>query len=177
MSNNSVDNLLLLGKVIRPHGSKGLLRIWSCAVSETSFLNSKTVFLKSISGEVFEYSVDSVVPHKNVLLIKLKGLSFRDELEKLCGAEIYIRKEELSREEDEYFWYELLGLDVFLDTGGYLGRVSQIIPTGSNDIYIVKKMEKEVLLPATDEVIKEIDLKKRKIIISTMEGLLELNEI
>jgi 16S rRNA processing protein RimM len=173
----SAGNLLLVGKVIGPHGLGGLLRIWSYSGSEASFLNAGTVFLGFVSGEINEFSVTSVRPHKNAFLMKLEGLNSSDEVEKYRGIDILINKEAITREEDEYFWHELLGLKVYLDTGQYLGVVSQIISTGANDIYVVKGADKEICIPAIYEVVKEIDVENEKMIISAMEGLLDLNEV
>ena len=169
--------MLLVGKVIRPHGWGGLLRVWSYAGSQNSFLDQGTVFLKSISGKLEEHTVLSAKPHKNFILMQLKGLSGRDDAEAYRGAEIFIKKEALSREQDEYFFYELEGLRVYLDTGEYVGRISQIISTKSNDIYVVGDADKEILVPAINEVVKEIDLESGKMIIFPMEGLLDLNEV
>lgn len=171
------DSLLLVGKVIRPHGLGGLLRIWSYARNNTSFLDTGTVFLKLISGETRKYTVTSIRPHKNVFLMELEGLTSGDEADKLRDAEIFVRKESLSCEEGEHFWYELLDLKVYLDTGEYLGSISQIISSGGNDIYVVKEEKKEIFIPATYEVVKQIDLKNGKMIISAIEGLLDLNEV
>ena len=177
MSQVSSGSLLLVGKVILPHGKRGLLRIRSYARSEASFLDAGTVFLRPVSGEIREFGVISVNAHKNTFLMRLKGLASRSEAEGYKGAEILISKETLVSEEDECFWYELLGIKVYLDTGDYLGRISHIISAGSNDIYVVREGDKEIFIPATHEVVKEIDLDNEKMIISAMEGLLDLNEV
>ena len=140
-------------------------------------MDAGAVFLRSISGEIHSHTVTSVSSHKNVFLMKLEGVTSRDEAEKYKGADILIRKEALTREDDEYFWYELLGLNVYLENGEYLGSLSQIIPTGSNDIYVVSGGNKEILIPGTYEAVKEIDLDKGRMIVSAMEGLLNLNEV
>ena len=77
----------------------------------------------------------------------------------------------------EYFWFELIGLEVFLDTGRYLGVVKDILTTGSNDIYVVRDDESEILIPAINEVVDKIDLVNKKMIICEIEGLLDLNEV
>lgn len=177
LSQASSGSLLLIGKVIRPHGKGGLLRIRSYASSEASFLDAGTVFLRPVSGELNEFRVTSVNPHKKNLLMRLTNLNSKEEAEEYKGADILIHKDTLVREEDECFWYELLGLKVYLDTGDYLGNVSHIISTGSNDVYVVRAGEKEIFIPATHEVVKEIDLENEKMIISAMEGLLDLNEV
>lgn len=177
MSQCSAGNLVLVGKVIRPHGRRGLLRIWSYAESENSFLDGGGVFLKSISGKIEQRAVISVKPHKNLFLMELEGLKSKDDAEGYRGAEIFLNKETLSREQDEYFFYDLIGLEVYLDTGQYLGRISQVISTKSNDTYVVKNGHEEILVPAIYEVVKEINLDKGKMIISSVEGFLDLNEV
>lgn len=177
MTQVSANSLLIVGKVIGPHGLGGLLRICSYSGSEDSFLDARTVFLESVSGEITEYAVISVRPHKNAFLMRLEGLRSRDEGEKYKGAGILISKEAITSGEDEYFWHELLGLKVYLDTGKYLGVVSQIIPTKANDIYVIKEGDKETCVPAVYEVVKEIDIENEKMIISAMGGLLNLNEV
>jgi 16S rRNA processing protein RimM len=169
--------LLLVGKVIRPHGLEGLLRIKAYAESEASFLDAGIVILKTASGESHNFSVSSVNPHKNIFLMDVEEIDSVDKAEAYRGADIFIKKEALSREEDDYFWYELLGLKVYLDTGECVGRISRIIPTGGTDIYVIKKGEKEAYIPAVHEVIKEIDLENGKMTISPMEGMLDLNEV
>lgn len=173
----SSSDLLLVGKVIRPHGLKGLLRIMAYAGPEASFLEAETVLFKTVSGENRKCTVTSVTPHKNFFLMGVEEVSSADEAEAYRGAEILVQKETVTREDDAFFWYELLGLNVFLDTGEYLGSISQILTTGSNDIYVVKDGEKEIYVPALYEVITQIDLENGKMTISPMEGLLDLNEI
>jgi 16S rRNA processing protein RimM len=152
------DSLLLIGKVLRPHGLRGLLRIESYAHSRATFLEAGTLFIRAISGKLIEFTVSSVSPHKNSLLIKLDGLDQKEEAENLRGAEIFIKKGSLVRNEDEYFWHEILKLGVYLESGSYLGIVSQIISAGGNDIYVIKDGKREILIPATHEVVKKIDL-------------------
>jgi 16S rRNA processing protein RimM len=172
------ENLLLMGEVIRPHGLEGLLRIKSYAESEESFLGAEMVFLQKGSAEPREYAVTSVRPHKNVHLLKLRGVDSLEEAEELKGAKILIGKDTLnSKGRNEYFWYELIGLEVYLSRGEYVGKIKHILPTGSNDIYVVQEGNKEVLIPAIHDVIQEIDLTKKRMIISNVEGLLDLNEV
>ena len=177
LSSGSSDKLLVLGKVIKPHGLEGLLRVWSYAPSEASFIDPEEIYLRAVSGKLHGYRVLSVRPHKNILLMNLEGVNSVDQAEEFRGAEVLAKYEAITREEGEYFWHELIGLKVFLDTGDYLGTISGIIPAGSNEIYVVGTGEKEIFVPATYEVVQEIDLEKGKMTISAMEGLLDLNEV
>jgi len=174
----SSEDLLLVGKVIRPQGLKGLLRILSYARSAESFLTVGTVLLKSDKQELVEYKVSSLKAHKGVFLMKLDGLNSLRDAERYRGAEIFLKKDLLRREGDgDYFWFELIGLMVFLSSGRCLGTLKEIIATGSNDIFVIKEGEKEYLIPAIQEVVEEIDLKNKRIIIHEVEGLLDLNEV
>jgi len=178
LKKGSPENLLLAGEVVRPHGLDGRLKIRSYAQSEKSFLQSGVIFLKPRSGSTRAFTVASVKPHKNNLLLILKGLDSLEEAEEFRGAAVFIRRDSLVQEEkDEYFWFDLIGLEVYLDTGKYIGTIHHILPTGGNDVYVVREGETEVLVPAIHEVVKEIDLDARKMIITEMEGLLDLNEV
>lgn len=172
----SLENPLLIGEVIRPHGLDGVLRIRSHAQSESTFLDAGTVFLKSDPLEPKEYKILSVKPHKNIFLLKLEGMDSLEQAETYRGANILIRKESLRRKRGEYFWFELIGLKVYLNSGRYIGAVKDIIQTGSNDIYVVREKEAEFLIPAIHECVENIDLKNNEMIIHEMEGLFEINE-
>ncbi|MBW1788600.1 MAG: 16S rRNA processing protein RimM, partial [Deltaproteobacteria bacterium] len=166
--------LLLVGRVARPHGRKGGLRVLSYASSEATFLEAGSVFVGARGEELREYAVVSAVLLKDNVLLALEGIRFRDEVEALRGAEIYIEKDRAPpREEDEYFWHELIGLAVYLDTGKYLGRLYQIISQGGNDIYVIKEGPAEYLIPATHDVIRESDLQAKTMVITELEGLLD----
>lgn len=160
-----------MGEVLRPHGRKGLLRIRNYAQSASSFPEGGTVFLKTDDGEIQEFNLITVKPHKKFLLLRLKGIHGPAEADLYRNAEILIHKKDLSREEDEYFWYEIIGLEVYLDTGEFLGKVHHILPTGSNDVYVTRNKGEEKLIPAIHDIIKKIDLENKRITISAMEGL------
>jgi 16S rRNA processing protein RimM len=154
-----------------------MLRVASYAAAPASFKQAGRVFLEKACGEMYRFEVESAQSHRNVVLLKLQGLNTGKAAEGYRGARILVAKDSLGRREDEFFWYELIGLEVFLDTGTYLGRVAAIIPAAGHDIYTVRDGEREILLPATEQVIKEIALGRGKMIVTPPEGLLELNAI
>ena len=154
---------------------RGLLKIRSYADSEATFLRAKVIYLRAPKGGVERWELLSIKPHKGHFLMELKGLQTRDKAEEYRDADIYIEKSLLSKEEGEFFWYELMDLRVYLVTGEYIGKICEIIETGSNDVYVVKKKEKEYLIPAIEEVIREVDIKNNRMVIDPLEGLLELS--
>ena len=177
MSKVFPEALLLIGRVIGPHGVRGLVKIESYARSEDTLLTAGRVYLKQRDGEMSEHELLAAGPHKGVSLIRLEGLDSRDRVEPYRGAEVFIRKAAVSRDEDEYFWHELVGLKVYLETGRYLGTVEEIVSTAANDIYVVREGKEEFLIPAIHDVVKTIDLENGKMILFEVEGLLDLNEV
>jgi 16S rRNA processing protein RimM len=172
------DTLLPVGEVLRPHGLRGLIRILVYADSDAIFEKAGKVYLKREDGECLEFTFHSLQPIKSNCILKLEELTSLNEAEKYRGAEILVRKDTLPpRGDDEYFWFELLGLDVFSENGESLGPVVDIISTGGHDTYVVKGEKGEVLIPGTHETVKKIDLERRKMTISPIEGLLDINEI
>ncbi len=178
INKDSTEKLLLVGKVIKPHGFKGLIRAWSYARTIDSFLHSGTVFFKLENRHPVEHRITDVKPHKNFFIISIEGIKTFDGADSLRGADILVEKDQLTRNsKDEFFWFELINLKVYLDSGEYLGAIKEIIPTGSNDVYVVKQNSSEFLIPAIYEVVKKIDLDKGEMIITAMDGLLDLNEV
>ena len=109
-----------------------------------------------------------------MVLVKFKGIETVENAEKLRNSFVEIdRADAIPLEEGQYFIADLLGLDVFLDTGEKLGVLEDIYNTGSSDIYVVKnELGKQFLLPYIDEVIKQINLEEGKIIVHIIEGLI-----
>ncbi len=174
----SSETLLLVGKVVKPHGVKGLLTVWSYARTIESFLYSDTVFFKLEHQEPLRYRVLDVSPHKNRFLMKVEGVESFEDADRLRGSDILVDKKFLvKKSDDEYFWFELINIKVYLDSGRYLGIIKEIIPTGSNDVFVVRQNDSEFLIPAIHDVIEKIDLNKGEMIIRAIDGLLELNEV
>ena len=117
--------------------------------------------------------LDAMSPTETALTIS--RLNSVDQAEVFRGAEILIKKGSLSKkDEDEFFWYELVGLDVYLTTGQYLGVLKEIFPTGSNDVYVVENQGREFLIPAMHQIVKEINIPQKRMVISPVAGLLDL---
>ena len=111
---------------------------------------------------------------KNSIILKLAEVNKIDEAKDIIGQYIEVdRNKAIKLPNGAYFIHEIIGLEVYIKKDNYIGKVSDIIQTGSNDVYIVKDKEgKEVLIPAIKDVVKKIDLKRKKIFIQYIEGLL-----
>lgn len=161
------EDLILVGEVKAPHGLKGFVRAISFAVSEASFVEAGSVVIKQRTGETRRLRVLHCAPYNRGAILKLEGIEDRDEAEGLRGARLFFRKADLKKEdEDEFFWFELLGLKVYSEDGLLLGVLTDIIPTGGTDIFVVKGEDREVLIPAARHIVKEVDTAAKTMVVS-----------
>ncbi len=162
-----------IGRLVKPHGVKGRIKIDYFGGPPERFLY-QTVFIKDNTGRPEPFEVLEVTPQPPRLILRLKGIEKIEGTERLIGKEILVRRKDLPElEEGEYYWCEVLGMEVETEKGKRLGKVEQIFPTGANDVYVVKGKRREIFLPATEAVIKSIDRHKRVIRVERMEGLWE----
>lgn len=165
---------VLIGKIVGIHGLRGTVKVLSYAESPRNFESFKAVLVER-KGKTEEFQIRSVEMKGNGVMLVLSGISSRSEAEMFLGSNLYIYPEALQKSEDEYYWHEVVGLQVQLENGQVLGKIKAIVPTGSNDVYVVQGDEKkEYLIPAVEDVVLEIDLEQGLMIIRALDGLLEL---
>lgn len=167
-----MQNLLELGQIVNSYGIKGFFKVVPYTDDITRFDNLKTIFIEK-NKKLEEMEIEEVRYHKNLVLLKLKGIDdINDTIQyKNCYIKID-RKDAVSLPEDTYFIVDLIGIEVYTDEGNILGKLVDVFPTGSNDVYVVKdELGKQTLLPAIGEVIKEVDIDNKKMIVHLIEGL------
>ena len=164
---------LEIGQIVNTFGIKGMVKVKPFTDDISRFDKLKTIYIQK-KQEKKEYSIEEVKYHKQMVLLKLKDINDIDKAETLRGSYILVdRDKEEPLEEGIYYIVDLLGLEVFSDEGNLLGKVDDIFNTGSNDIYVIKdELGKQILLPGTKEVIKDVNLKEGKIIVHLIPGLL-----
>jgi len=156
------DSWLNLGKISGVFGIKGWLKIYANTDDKKDILsyqpwyierNKKLLPVKLIAGK----------PHGKTIIAQFEGIDDRNEAETWVGCEIYIPADQLPKlGKDEYYWTELIGLEVFTNDGGSLGVVDHLLETGANDVLVLKG-DRERLIPyVMGQVIKSIDLDKRQ---------------
>ena len=163
---------LEIGQIVNTFGIKGEVKVNPFTDNITRFDELKTVYVK-IKGKSELYKIENVKYHKNMVLVKFKGIDNIETAEKLRNAFLEVdRKDAIPLEEGTYYIVDLIGLDVYTDEGKLLGKVDDIYNTGGKDIYVVKdELGKQILLPGIDEVIKEVILDE-KIIVHLIPGLI-----
>lgn len=160
--------VILVGKIIGVHGVKGSVKVLS--YREFDLTDLRALFVNRMQKS---FAVKGIRRHKGIFIIELEGYTDRNSSELLVGSEVSITKDQLpGLSEDEYYLHDLEGLDVWADDGRRLGSITNVFSTGSNDVIEVKGPFGEVLLPSITEVIKEVDLKGRRLVVHLLEGLL-----
>jgi 16S rRNA processing protein RimM len=165
---NSEPAFLVLGKLRRAHGVAGEIAM----DVYTSMLELLAVKEVVFVGETYQpYYIQATRWKGDLLLLKFLGVDDRTVVAQLTNALIYTRADQLpALDEDEFYLHQLIGLDVYDSDGNLLGVLTEILETGANDVYLVKdQIGAEVLIPAVEERILEIDLEAGKMIVSKIE--------
>jgi 16S rRNA processing protein RimM len=173
------ENLIVVGRVSRPHGVKGEVRIECFNPEDPSFFfRYQKIFIQGEKGSPQLYRPLAVRPHKHGIVAQLEGIQNKDEAERLKGKLVLIDPAELpTLNENEYYWYEILGMRVVTELGGEVGKITDIVQTRSNDVYVVSKGRKEILIPAIKEVIIAIEKGSRTMIIRPLKGFFEKDDL
>jgi 16S rRNA processing protein RimM len=160
---------LAIGRVVRPHGVGGELRVAILTDYPEQLDRLTTV---RIGPRAAPYKIEGMRLHKEAVLLKLEGIKDRNAADALRGALVQIPLEEaVPLEEDEFYEHQIIGMAVVEQDGTYLGKVTEIITTGANDVFVVIGPQGELLLPVIEEAILEIDLDADRMTVHVMDGL------
>jgi len=169
------DALIPVGKITGTHGIKGLLKVHSYSGNIESLKSAVEITLRSAQGVLNTFKLQSVALHGTKLIISFKGYDNINLVQTFVGNEICLFRSQLPpTEADEYYWCDLLGLEVATVDGIRIGTITNIFETGSSDIYVVSNEGQEYLIPAIADVIHTVDVRNGKILITPLEGLLDI---
>ncbi|MDH5878517.1 ribosome maturation factor RimM [Vibrio sp. S/42/10] len=164
------NNRIVMGKLGSTYGIRGWLKVFSYTDNAESIFDYSPWYLK-LKGKWVEYKVESWKRHGQGYVCKLAGLDVREDAQLMTNFEIAIDPASLPElSEDEFYWRELFGMQVFTTKGYNLGEVTDLLETGSNDVLVIKANlkdafgQKERLVPYLEEqVIKKVDREARRI--------------
>jgi len=163
------DPFLAVARVVAAHGIKGEARCAILTDFPERFRKTRMLFL---GAERRRFEVEQARLQRGSVLIKLAGVDDRAAAEHLRGVTLYVPEAEaVILPEGSYFWHQIIGLQVQTVEGSALGQISEILETGSNDVYVVQGPRGELLLPAIRDVIQNVDLERGLITVALMEGL------
>jgi 16S rRNA processing protein RimM len=170
-TDSAEPRFIAIGRIVRPHGVHGEVAVEVLTDFPERFDTIEVVFLgDALRAETWQ--ITATRWHKDHVLLTLQGCEDRTTAARLRGLLVQIPIEEaMPLPEDEYYPYQLVGLDVMTVEGEDLGRVSDILFTNANEVYVVTGPRGQILLPAIADVIDRIDLDAGHMIVRLMEGL------
>ena len=157
-----------VGRILAPWGTKGDLKVEIMTDFPERFSPGQKIY---VDKQLL--TIEKSRPHKENLIIKLATIDSREAAERLRGRLLEVPYSEVRPlSEGEYYRFELMDLEVLTTEGESLGRIADILVTGSNDVLVVRRNGEEILIPAIEDVIKSIDIDKGRVVIELVSGLL-----
>ena len=167
---------LKVGKIVNTHSLKGEVKVISSTdFEEERFKKGSKLLITRGNQLIREVVVQSYRNHKNFLLVKFEGIDSVEEAEKLKNLQIKIDSDEVGElEENEFYFHQIIGCEVFDKNDKNLGEIIDILTPGANDVWVIKgENGKEILIPYIEDVVKKIDITNKKVNIEVMEGLID----
>ncbi len=173
---HDTGDFILLGKVTRPHGIRGEVKVYPYSEQPENFLAYRKVFVVSgNNNEWIPYSIEKSRVQGRLVLLKLSGCATRNDAGELVDKEIWLRRDDLPEPADnEYYLLDFEGKQAVDDNGRILGTVTGIITTGAHDILAVTGDRQEYLIPVQESFIVRHD--KDRVVLSLPPGLLDINK-
>ncbi len=162
---------LVIGQVIKPHGLRGEVVVDSHTDIPERFNWLETVYVGR--SNPIEVVVEGVRYHKSRVLLKLAGYDSRKNAEILRSKWLLIPEDEaIPLEDGEYYLHQIIGVKVFSEDGTHLGQVADLLETKANNVFIIEGPLGELLLPDIEDVVKEVDLEKGRMVVHLLDGLI-----
>ncbi|AXI09061.1 ribosome maturation factor RimM [Oceanobacillus sp. 143] len=164
-----------IGKIVNTHGIRGEIKVLRITDFEERFAVGEKVYIAKENGTLLELTIDGHRMHKGFDLIHFEGYNNINDVEHFKGSKLQIAEEQQKElDEHEFYYHEIIGCEVLTISGDKLGVIKEILSPGANDVWVVKQEKgKDLLIPYIEEVVKEIDVETKKIVIEPMEGLLD----
>ena len=161
---------VVIGTIVAPFGIKGEVKVRIETDFPERFESLKEIWLKPKTGPGRMARINSVRFHKSGALVKFQGCNDRNCSEELRGAEMRIDRSQLKvLDSDRFYVHDILGLDVYTTGGEHLGQVTEVLHGPANDVYVTPRG----MIPAIKQVVREIDLNGRRMVIEPIEGLID----
>ncbi len=163
---------ITIGEILAPQGNKGKLKVTVLTDFPQRFMPGSKIYINRQP-----MTIDSTEWRNRKAIIKLNTIDNIEDAQQLRGRPVEIHHSQLQPlPEGQYYYFQLIGLEVWTTGGELLGNITEILPAESNDNYVVNGAKGEILIPAIEDVVKSIDLSQGRIVIEPIEGLLSLNQ-
>lgn len=168
---------LRVGKMIKPQGLNGEARILPMTdFPEQRFAPESVLalFLPGARTPSCHVTVVNSRPHKNIYVVKFREFDSIEQIEQLRGTELRIHVEQVHElEQHAYYFHEIIGCEVYTDTGERVGTIKEILQPGANDVWVVERDQgqPDLYLPYIADVVKQVLPEQKRVLIEWMDGL------
>ena len=158
--------MVIMGRIAAAQGIRGWIKVQPYTEYLDSLLGYRTWWIGHEQGPWREVEVQQCEVHSKTLAAQLPGCPDRNAAEKLKGLLIAVPRSSLPQQtEDEYYWSDLIGLEVMNEAGERFGKVANLLETGANLVLRVKDDNGETLIPFVVTAIKQVDVKNKTILV------------
>ncbi|MFP3870510.1 MAG: ribosome maturation factor RimM [Syntrophobacteria bacterium] len=172
------EPLVPIGKVVNTHGLKGYVKVIPYGETLASLGPGETVTVCLPDARARLLTTVEVRPHRKTFLFLCREINTVEEARSLLGAELCVPEARLAPlASDEFYWYQLIKLRVVNSDGRELGTIEEICPTRSNDVYVVRQGNEEILIPATHSVVRQVDLQRRLMLVDLPKTACQSNDL
>jgi len=162
-----------VGKIVNTHGVKGCVKCLSLTDDIERFDMLEYIYTEKDDKK---RKINNVWYRNNLVYLQLEGIDDINIAETFRDTFISIFEDQLRElPKDSYYLFDLEGMEVYTTDGEYIGKISDVYQTGANDVYEIVNKNKSFLIPAVKDVVKEVNIKDKKMVIHVIEGLLEWN--
>ncbi len=177
MAREEESDYILVGKVVKPHGIKGEIKILPFSGDPANFnLFAELLLVDPRNDKEFLFRVLRARIQGKMVIASLAGIENRNDSELQVGREVWVRMDELpALGEDEFYWEDLKGLRVVCENGRELGVVSNLLTGGGQEVLVITGRGREYMIPAVSEFMKKIDTEQGLLVVDPPPGLLEMN--
>ena len=170
-----MTNYYKVGKIVNTHGIRGEVRVISTTDTEERYQVGEQLFLFREKQDVLPLTIASYRRHKNFDLLSFEGYPNINDVESFRDGILKISEKQLRElDEHEYYYHEIIGLTVVDEDDKEIGKITEILSPGANDVWVVKrKGQKDALIPYIESVVKDIDLTEGIVHVEIPEGLLD----
>ena len=167
-------DFLQVGKIVNTHALQGEVKVISNSDFKEDRFKKGSQLVIDFNGDHIEVTVATHRVHKGADLLKFKHLNSINDVEKFKGCSLLVSADELDElDENEFYYFEIIGCQVVTTDDEVIGEISEILETGANDVWVVKRPgQKDALIPYIEDVVKSVDIESKKVTINVLEGLL-----
>jgi len=164
--------LFAIGEIVKTRGLRGCLKVLCYVETNNTFAELEFVYIEISSGQKNRFGLRKIDVSGKILFFELEGVTDVESAEAFVGCKVFLPEDMQEKlPEGEYYCRDIIGLDVYNEDDKYIGKIESVFPTGSNDVYVCKGEDREILLPAIADVIRNIDVNRGVMIVRLLEGL------